>query len=49
MKQVLGQLLENLDIANNESIPICQDTGMTIVLLKLVRMFISKEVSGRGH
>ncbi len=34
-KQVLGQLLENLDIANNESIPICQDTGMTIVFVKI--------------
>src|SRR5690554_18961 len=34
-KQVLGQLLENLDIANNESIPICQDTRMTIVFVKI--------------
>ncbi len=34
-KQVLGQLLENLDIANNESVPICQDTGMTIVFVKI--------------
>ena len=32
---MLGQLLENLDIANNESIPICQDTGMTIVFVKI--------------
>jgi fumarate hydratase subunit alpha len=27
-KQILGQLKENLEIAGNEMIPICQDTGM---------------------
>ncbi|TAH71518.1 MAG: fumarate hydratase [Anaerolineaceae bacterium] len=34
-KRVLGQLLENLDIAENESIPICQDTGMAIVFVTI--------------
>ena len=34
-KRVLGQLLENLDIAEADMIPICQDTGMTIVFLSI--------------
>ena len=34
-KQILGQLSENLDIAAAENIPICQDTGMAIVFVKL--------------
>lgn len=34
-KQILNQLEENMDIARKESIPICQDTGMAIVFLKL--------------
>lgn len=34
-KQILEQLEENLEIACSESIPICQDTGMVIVFLKI--------------
>jgi fumarate hydratase subunit alpha len=34
-KQILNQLSENLDIAATDSIPICQDTGMAIVFVKL--------------
>ncbi len=34
-KKILGQLKENLDIAKNEMIPICQDTGMAVVFLKV--------------
>jgi len=34
-KQILGQLLENLDIAGKDMIPICQDTGMAVVFLKV--------------
>ncbi len=34
-KQILGQLLENLDIAGQDMIPICQDTGMAVVFLKV--------------
>jgi fumarate hydratase subunit alpha len=34
-KQILGQLSENLDIAAADSIPICQDTGMAIIFIKL--------------
>jgi fumarate hydratase subunit alpha len=34
-KQILGQLQENMDIAAKEQIPICQDTGMAVVFLKI--------------
>ena len=34
-KQILGQLEENMDIAWKNKIPICQDTGMTVVFLKI--------------
>lgn len=34
-KSVLDQLKENLDIAKKELIPICQDTGMTIVFMEI--------------
>jgi fumarate hydratase subunit alpha len=34
-KQILGQLEENMEIADNKQIPICQDTGMTVVFLKI--------------
>lgn len=34
-KQILGQLQENLDIAGKEMIPICQDTGMAIIFMKI--------------
>lgn len=34
-KQVLQQLEENLEIAAAEQIPICQDTGMAVVFVKL--------------
>ena len=33
-KQILNQLEENLRIAGEEMIPICQDTGMAVVFLK---------------
>lgn len=34
-RQILGQLEENMDIALKNQIPICQDTGMTVVFLKI--------------
>ncbi len=34
-KKVLAQLQENMDIAALESIPICQDTGMAVVFLRI--------------
>lgn len=33
--QILGQLEENMDIAHENKIPICQDTGMAVVFLKI--------------
>ena len=34
-RQILGQLEENLCIAGEEMIPICQDTGMSVVFIKV--------------
>ena len=34
-RQILGQLSENLQIAADEMIPICQDTGMAVVFLEV--------------
>lgn len=34
-KQILTQLQENLQIAGSDMIPICQDTGMTVVFIEI--------------
>ena len=34
-RQILSQLKENLQIAKDDEIPICQDTGMAVVLLRI--------------
>ena len=34
-KQILGQLEENMKIAQVDSIPICQDTGMAVVFVEI--------------
>lgn len=34
-KQILNQLQDNLKIAGNDMIPICQDTGMAVIFLKI--------------
>ena len=34
-KEVLSQLEENLSVAKSEMIPICQDTGMAVVFLRI--------------
>ncbi|MDR1659633.1 MAG: fumarate hydratase [Desulfovibrio sp.] len=34
-RDVLGQLLENADIARDESMPICQDTGLAVIFAEL--------------
>jgi len=34
-RQILGQLEENLQIAETDMIPICQDTGMAVVFLEI--------------
>lgn len=34
-KEILGDMLENLDIAKRDNIPICQDTGMVVVFVDI--------------
>lgn len=34
-RQILSQLQENMEIAEKDMIPICQDTGMAVVFLKV--------------
>lgn len=34
-KKILEQLQENLQIAGNDMIPICQDTGMAVIFMKI--------------
>ncbi|MBU5463909.1 fumarate hydratase [Anaerotignum sp. MSJ-24] len=34
-KEILCQLTENADIAKNENMPICQDTGMAVIFVEL--------------
>ena len=34
-KQILGQLEQNMEIAKNEQIPICQDTGMAVFFVNV--------------
>ena len=34
-KNVLNQLQENLEIAASDMIPICQDTGMTVIFMEI--------------
>ncbi len=34
-KKILKQLLENLDIAKEDMVPICQDTGMAVVFMEI--------------
>ncbi|MGN6711417.1 fumarate hydratase [Anaerocolumna jejuensis] len=44
-KQILGQLEENMKIAREEGIPICQDTGMAIVFLKIGQQAVIEGIS----
>ncbi|MDD6095364.1 MAG: fumarate hydratase [Clostridia bacterium] len=34
-REVLSRILENMDVAQSEMIPICQDTGMAVVFLEV--------------
>lgn len=34
-KEILGRIVENYEIASHEQVPICQDTGMACVFLKI--------------
>ena len=36
-RQILSQLKENLQIAKDDEIPICQDTGMAVVFLRIAQ------------
>ena len=49
--RVLRQLQENLKIAGEDQIPICQDTGMAVVFLEVGQdvHFVDGDRSERGH
>ena len=32
-QEIIGQLMENADIASNEDMPICQDTGLAVIFI----------------
>ncbi len=34
-KQILSQIIENDELASNENVPMCQDTGITIVFVEI--------------
>ena len=34
-RKILNQLQENLEIADKEMIPICQDTGMAVIFMEI--------------
>lgn len=34
-KEIIGKIIENADIAKNEQMPICQDTGMTVIFMEI--------------
>ncbi|MCA1553233.1 MAG: fumarate hydratase, partial [Chloroflexi bacterium] len=34
-KRILGKILDNAQIARTQSLPLCQDTGITVVFLEL--------------
>ena len=41
-KQILTQLQENLKIAGEDMIPICQDTGMAVVFIEVGQRYTLK-------
>ena len=44
-RQILEQLQENLKIAGEDMIPICQDTGMAVIFIEVGRKYILKVVT----
>ena len=44
-KQILHQLEENLQIASQDMIPICQDTGMAVIFMEIGQGASSKTAS----
>lgn len=43
-QKILGQLMQNMSIANRDQIPICQDTGMSVFFVK-----VGQEVHVNGN
>ena len=41
-RQILSQLMENMKIAGEDMIPICQDTGMAVIFIEVGQI-------GRAH
>ena len=49
-KQILNQLQDNLKIAGEDMIPICQDTGMAVVFMEIGQdVHFAGGLSGRGN
>jgi fumarate hydratase subunit alpha len=46
-RRILNQLLENARIANEEKIPLCQDTGLTVVFIEQGTQIAVKDDDGR--
>ncbi|MBP2626797.1 MAG: hydro-lyase, Fe-S type, tartrate/fumarate subfamily, alpha subunit [Firmicutes bacterium] len=34
-KEIIGKIVENADIAKNDQVPICQDTGMAVIFMEI--------------
>ncbi len=43
-KNTLNAILENIDIAKNKNLPMCQDTGVPIIFLKIGKNINSSEI-----
>lgn len=43
-RKILGQLVQNMDIADSDQIPICQDTGMAVFFIE-----VGQEVHVKGN
>ena len=44
---ILDNIIENFEIADNECVPICQDTGMACVFLEMARTCTSSAATLR--
>ena len=48
-KRILGEICKNAGIAREEQIPLCQDTGMTLVFVEIGQDVHVTGVSFRGR
>ena len=48
-KQVLDQILQNAEIAASEQIPLCQDTGLSVIFIDLGQDVHIVVETNRGH